>query len=117
MKVLGKGPKTEEALEEATVPVMEFISIPQEAVELKKLLNQLAIACESKVGPNAKESVKAVGADIVRLLTGPVHGDRTNFEAIASVTRVLLYILDESEKRSMTVVNLLRELPAPKSIN
>ena len=95
----------------------EFINITKEATELKKYLVQLATACENKAGFGATEAVKAVGADIVRMLTGPIHGDRTNFEAIAAVTRVLLYILDESEKRSMTAVNLLRELPTPKTIN
>lgn len=114
-KLLGDG-QDEAALEETVVPVVEFISIPQEAIEMKRLLVQLAKSCEEKIGAGAKESIKTVGAELIRTITTQ-FGDRTNFEAIAAVTNVLLYILDESEKRSMSAVTLMRSLPEPKSIN
>lgn len=60
-------------------------------------LIQLAEACEYIIGPRSKDVEKAIGADIVRLITGPVHGHATNIEAIATIARVLIYILDQSE--------------------
>jgi hypothetical protein len=88
----------------------EVFQITADAFRMKQYLRDLAAACEEKVGPAAKESVKIVGADIVRLLT-TTHGEKNNLEAIASVTRVLLYILDETEKRSMQTTSLKQLTP------
>lgn len=116
MKISGLDDASDESsVEEYTVPVAEFYSIPKEAEEMKRYLVQLAQACEQKIGDGSKESIKTIGADLIRIITTR-FGDRTNFEAIAAVTNVLLYILDESEKRSMQAVSLMRNLPAPKSI-
>ena len=78
------------------------------ARQLKADLSELADACEARV-PGSAGNVRAMGANIVRLIT-ELHGEQTNFEAIAAVTRVLLYILDATEKKSMRSTKL-RLLP------
>lgn len=88
----------------------EVFQITAEALQRKQYLVDLAGACEELVGAEkAKQTVKLMGAEIVRLITTQ-FGDSSNLEAIATVTRVLIYILDETEKRSMQSM-ALRALP------
>jgi hypothetical protein len=91
-------------------PDPEVFQITAEAFRMKQYLRDLAAACEERVGAEkAKLTVKLMGAEIVRLITTQ-FGDSNNLEAIATVARVLLYILDETEKRS-TKTMALKELP------
>lgn len=90
------------------------VDTPKEILELKRLaelqmwLAELAAACENRAGEGARERVAEIGADIVKLLVGR-HGSETNLVAIAAVARVLLYILDETDKKTYRCVGELPE--------
>jgi hypothetical protein len=93
----------------------DVFQITAEAALMKRYLVELADACEERVA-DSKEWVREMGASMIRVLTGPIYGDRQNLEAIAAVSRLLLYILDETEKRAMrqpTKPTKLRLLPPP----
>lgn len=86
----------------------DMYTVPAAAAELQMLLAALAAACEERAGEGAREAVEQIGADIVKLLVGR-HGSETNLVAIAAVARVLLYILDETDKKTYRCVGELPE--------
>jgi hypothetical protein len=86
----------ESVVDQAPSPAEDFFAIPQEALDMKQYILDLAISCEAR----GAATVRAIGKDIVELLINK-YGNQDNVLAIASLARVLVYVLDETEKRSM----------------
>ena len=97
--------------------VTEVFEINEDAMKMKQYLLELADSCEKKAGEGTREKMKTMGTEIIEFLR-EAFGEATNIEMIATITRVLLYMLDEAEKRSAGIaIPVQKELPGPDSIN
>jgi len=77
-----------------------MVPLNEDAIKMKQYLAELKQACMERAGENADIQVREIGTQIMDLLTVN-FGDRSNMAAIASLAAALLYVLDETEKRSV----------------